>query len=107
MAKTSGLPADVTPAMVEEGRTLFAGAACRKCHGAGGAGGQNGPNLTDTTWVQIDGSYNAILKNIQTGVPKANIKGTYPFAMRPMGGGSFTDAQLKSIAAYVYSISHK
>src|SRR5450759_3623834 len=64
MAKTSGLPADVTPAMVEEGRTLFAGAACRKCHGAGGAGGQNGPNLTDTTWVQIDGSYNAILKNI-------------------------------------------
>jgi hypothetical protein len=27
--------------------------------------------------------------------------------MRPMGGGSFTDAQLKSIAAYVYSISHK
>src|SRR5258708_40052105 len=60
MAKTTnGLPADVTPAMIEEGRTLFAGSACARCHGAGGVGGQNGPNLTDTIWVQTDGSYDA------------------------------------------------
>jgi mono/diheme cytochrome c family protein len=107
MTPANGLPADVTPAMIEEGKTLFAGASCAKCHGAGGMGGQNGPNLTDDKWVQIDGSYSAILKTIQTGVPKANIKGTYPFSMKPMGGGTFTDAQIKSIAAYVYSISHK
>jgi mono/diheme cytochrome c family protein len=107
MATTSGLPADVTPAMVDEGKTLFAGAACAKCHGAGGTGGQNGPNLADATWVQGDGSFNFILKTIQTGVPKPSIKGTYPFAMRPMGGGTFTDAQVRSIAAYVYSVSHK
>jgi mono/diheme cytochrome c family protein len=107
MATTSGLPADVTPAMIEEGKTLFAGGACAKCHGAGGNGGQNGPSLADATWVQGDGSFNFILKTIQTGVPKASIKGTYPFAMRPMGGGTFTEAQVRSIAAYVYSIGHK
>jgi mono/diheme cytochrome c family protein len=106
-ATTSGLPADVTPAMIEEGKALFAGAPCAKCHGAGGTGGQNGPNLTDATWVQGDGSFAFILKTIQTGVPKASVKGTYPFAMRPTGGGTFSDAQVRSIAAYVYSISHK
>jgi mono/diheme cytochrome c family protein len=104
---TNGLPVDVTPAMIEEGKSLFATSSCAKCHGAGGVGGQNGPNLTDATWVQSDGSYDGILKTIQTGVPKANIKGTYPFAMRPMGGGSFSEAQVRSIAAYIYSISHR
>jgi mono/diheme cytochrome c family protein len=104
---TNGLPADVTPTMIDEGKALFDGGACRKCHGPGGMGGQNGPNLTAATWVQSDGSYDAIFKTIQAGVPKASIKGTYPFAMRPMGGGTFSDAQVKSIAAYVYSISHK
>jgi mono/diheme cytochrome c family protein len=109
MAKASGLPSSVTPAMIEEGKTLFASSSCQRCHGPGGAGGTNGPNLTDATWVQIDGSYDAIAKIIHTGVPKANIKGTYPFAMRPMGGAAtpFTEAQVNSLAAYVYSISHK
>jgi hypothetical protein len=40
-------------------------------------------------------------------VPKANIKGAYPYNMRPMGGANFTDDQVKMIAAYVYTISHK
>ena len=104
---TTGLPADVTATTIEDGKTLFASSPCAKCHGAAGGGAQNGPNLTDATWVQSDGSYDGILKTIQTGVPKANIKGTYPFSMRPMGGGSFTEAQVRSLAAYVYSISHK
>jgi mono/diheme cytochrome c family protein len=106
-AKAPGLPAGITPAMVDSGKTLFAGASCAKCHGAGGNGGQNGPVLTDATWVQIDGSYDAIVNIIHTGVPKANIKGAYPYNMRPMGGANFTDDQVKMIAAYVYTISHK
>ena len=107
MATTSGLPADVTPAMIEEGKTLFAGAPCTRCHGPGGTGAPNGPNLTAGKWVHGDGSFASILSTIQTGVPKASIKGTYPYAMRPTGGGTFSDAQVRSIAAYVYSISHK
>jgi mono/diheme cytochrome c family protein len=111
-APANRMPSTVTPAMIEEGRTLFSANACARCHGPTGGGAQNGPNLTDATWAQIDGSYAAIVKIIHDGVPKANIKGPsetvkYPFAMRPMGGGNFTDAQINSIAAYVFSISHK
>jgi len=107
MSMAAGLPAGVTGAMVEEGKALYAGASCVRCHGPAGAGANNGPSLTDATWVQNDGSYAAIVKTIHDGVPKASVKGTFPFAMRPMGGGNFTEAQVQSIAAYVYSISHK
>ena len=105
-AKATGLPSSVTTAMIDSGKTLFAAASCARCHGAGGAGGQNGPKLSDSTWVQIDGSYDAIVNLIHTGVPAANIKGGYRFNMRPMGGGTFTDDQVKMIAAYVYTLSH-
>ena len=107
MAKVNGMPTGVTQAMVDSGKTLFGGAACAKCHGAGGTGAQNGPNLTDATWAQIDGSYDAIVKIIHTGVPVANIKGGFRYNMRPTGGATFTDDQVRMIAAYVYSISHK
>jgi mono/diheme cytochrome c family protein len=106
-AKSTGVPSSITTAMIDSGKTLFAGANCAKCHGAGGVGAQNGPNLTDATWVQIDGSYDAIVNIIHTGVPAANIKGGYRFNMRPMGGATFTDDQVRMIAAYVYTISHK
>ena len=106
-ARIAGLPAGITQAMIDSGKTLFAGASCAKCHGAGGVGGQNGPNLTDAIWVQADGSYESILNVIHTGVPAANIKGGYRFNMRPMGGTNFTDDQARMVAAYVYSISHK
>jgi mono/diheme cytochrome c family protein len=104
--KVTGLPSSVTQAMIDSGKTLFSAASCARCHGAGGAGGQNGPKLNDSTWVQIDGSYDAIVNTIHTGVPAANIKGGYRFAMRPMGGGTFTDDQVRMIAAYVYTLSH-
>jgi mono/diheme cytochrome c family protein len=109
MAKVGALPSGVTQAMVDSGKALFAASSCQKCHGPGGVGATNGPNLTDATWVQIDGSYDAIVKIITTGVPKAAVKGPYPYNMRPMGGANppFTDLQVKSLAAYVYSISHK
>src|SRR4051812_2657811 len=106
-AAKSGLPSGITQAMIDSGKTLFAGASCARCHGAGGIGGQNGPNLTDNTWAQIDGSYDAIVNIIHTGVPLANIKGGYRFNMRPLGGTAFNDDQVKMVAAYVYTLSHK
>ena len=101
------MPANVTQAMIDSGKTLFSASACARCHGPTGAGANGGPNLTDAEWVQSDGSYAGILKTIMTGVPKASIKGTYTFAMRPKGGAPFTDDQVADVAAYVYSISHK
>jgi mono/diheme cytochrome c family protein len=101
------MPAAVTPAAIAEGKTLFEGAPCARCHGMAATGAANGPNLADQTWVQIDGSYDSIVKIIKSGVPLASIKGTYPRAMRPLGGATLTDAQVNSVAAYIYSLSHK
>ena len=106
-AAMNKMPAAVTPAAIAEGKTLFEGAPCSRCHGMTATGAANGPNLADTVWVQIDGSYDSIVKIIKSGVPKASIKGTYPFAMRPLGGSTLTDAQVNSVAAYIYSLSHK
>ena len=106
-ASMNKMPAAVTAEAIAEGKTLFEGAPCSRCHGMAATGAANGPNLADTVWVQIDGSYDSIVKIIKSGVPKASIKGTYPFAMRPLGGSTLTDAQVNSVAAYIYSISHK
>jgi mono/diheme cytochrome c family protein len=101
-------PAEVTPAAIAEGKTLYEAQTsnCARCHGVDGKGNQRGPNITDKEWVHIDGSYASIVKVIQSGVPQASIKGPYQFFMRPKGGSQLTDAQINSVAAYVYSISH-
>jgi mono/diheme cytochrome c family protein len=105
----NAMPAGVTADMIAEGKTLFEAQTsnCTRCHGPGGKGGQNGPDLTDNTWVQIDGSFPAIEHLILTGVPADKIKGNYRFAMRPKGGSQLSDAQVKSVAAYLYSVTHK
>ena len=99
------LPSGVTPAMVEEGRTLFHGAGiCFTCHGQNGVGAQGlGPALGDAEWLHSDGSFDAIVNQINTGVPAAQSKsGT----VMPAKGGAvtLTDAQVRAIAAYVYSL---
>lgn len=98
------LPADVTPAMIEEGGKLFKGAAlCAACHGATATGGI-GPNLTDTLWLHSKGTYEEIVRQITTGVPQAQAKGGVMMPAR--GGSAITDAQLRAVAAYVWSLSH-
>ena len=95
------LPAGVTQAMVDQGKTLF-DSSCFACHGQGGAGGPLAPKLADTEWLQIDGSYDAIVQLIMAGVPQPK---QYPAPMPPRGGAAITDEQVRAIAAYVFSIS--
>ncbi|HET9424120.1 MAG TPA: cytochrome c [Gemmatimonadaceae bacterium] len=104
----TAMPAGVTAASIAEGKTLYETQAnnCTRCHGVDGKGTNRGPSLVDSVWVQIDGSYPSIVKIINDGVPAANIKGNYSFNMRPKGGAPLTDAQVASIAAYVWSMSH-
>jgi cbb3-type cytochrome c oxidase subunit III len=98
-------PAGVTPAMIAQGDSIFHSSGnCYACHGAN-AQGAVGPNLTDAEWLHSDGSYEAIVKQITVGVTQAESKSG--IMMPPLGGSSITEAQVKAVAAYVYSLSHK
>lgn len=99
----ANLPQGVTQAMVDEGQDKF-GTVCSACHGQGGTGSPTAPALNDAAWLNISGQYPEIVTIINNGVatPKQ-----YPGMMPPKGGGSFTDAEVRSIAAYVFALSHQ
>ena len=106
--RAPAVPAGVTAASIAEGKTLYEAQTsnCGRCHGLDAKGTTRGPNLSDSAWVQMDGSYPEIARVINEGVPQARIKGQYQFMMRPKGGATLTDAQVNSIAAYIWSLSH-
>ncbi len=96
---------EITQGLVDEGRKVFTGqgGTCFACHGSDARGTAAGPDLADSTWLDIDGSYAAIDSLVRAGVahPKR-----FPAPMPPMGGASLSAAQVCSVAAYVYSLSH-
>ena len=97
------VPPGASTADVQEGQKLFTSTGnCFTCHGQNGAGTAIGPALNDAQWLNIDGNYEAIQGVIKSGVPKPR---QFPAPMPAMGGATLTDAQLKQVAAYVYSIS--
>jgi mono/diheme cytochrome c family protein len=95
------LPPGVTQAMVDDGKKTF-DASCFACHGQGGAGGPLAPALNDGQWLNIDGSFDALVQVIANGVPQPK---QYPAPMPPKGGAPLNDQQVRAVAAYVYSIS--
>lgn len=103
---TDSLPAGVTAAMLTEGKKVFAGPGlCSACHGPAAKGVTGlGPDLTDGAWLHSDGSYDALVTQISTGVPSNKSKSGV--AMPPKGGASLSDAQVRAVAAYVWSLSH-
>jgi len=103
-AVAANLPPGVTPQMVSEGRQIFTGQGiCQTCHGPDAKGTALAPNLTDGTWLNIDGSYDSIVGLVNTGVPQPK---EHPAPMPPKGGSAIDDAQVRAVAAYVYSLSH-
>lgn len=103
-------PVAVTPAAVAQGDSLFNNGSCQRCHGKAGVGGANAPALDGKKWQQLKtGSFDEIVKIVTDGVPAAAIKdSTRKFAMRARGGPmNLTDAQVTSVAAYVYTLTHK
>ena len=95
-------------AQVAEGEKIFhgqeAGGTCTACHGQDAKGTAIAPNLTDGEWLNGDGSLAFIEHTVTTGVPKPK---SHPAPMPPMGGASLSPDQIKAVAAYVYSLSHK
>lgn len=97
------LPEGVTPEMVSQGQEIFTGAGlCSTCHTPTAEGGPLAPDLTDDEWINISGrDYDEIVELVNTGVPEPV---EHPSPMLPMGGASLTEEQVRSVAAYVYSL---
>lgn len=100
-------PTGATPVMLAEGDSIFhgmkAGGLCQTCHGPDANGTPLAPPLTNGKWLTGDGSYDFIQQRVTTGMPKPTPPYTGP--MLPKGGADLTADQIKSVAAYVYSIS--
>lgn len=100
--------ADSVPtALIAEGRKVFegksGGALCFSCHNLTGKGYPGvGPNLTDAKWLHADGTLASIETVIRAGVAKPKESAA---PMPPMGGAQLSDAQVKAVAAYVWSLS--
>lgn len=104
-AQEKAAPAGVTPAAIAKGDTIFHKTGlCYACHGSN-AEGAVGPNLTDAEWLHGDGSYDMIVATVTAGVPVEKAK--KGVAMPPKGGSAITEDDVKAVAAYVYSLSHK
>jgi mono/diheme cytochrome c family protein len=100
-AMTAGTPpTGATPEMVAAGQQTF-NTVCIACHGADAKGTPLAPNLTDAEWINVDGTYDAIINLVKTGVPEPK---NAPAPMPPMGGASLTDEQVRAVAAYVWSL---
>lgn len=99
------VPAAVTPAAIATGKAVFLGEGlCLACHGAD-AKGSIGPDLTDKIWLIGTGSFAEIVTRILAGVSSEESK--LGQIMPPRGGSGITDDQVRAVAAYVWSLSHK
>jgi mono/diheme cytochrome c family protein len=95
--------------MVAEGKTLFRQGSCAQCHGQNGTGGAFGPPLNDSIYLHNSGSFEETIDIITTGVPADKLLSPSSFVnfpMFPRGNMLLTDAQLRSVAAYVWTLSH-
>ena len=102
------VPQGATAEMVALGDRIYhgkvGGAACTGCHGDSGQGSPLGPDLTGKKWLWSDGSYPGITKTITEGVSQPK---EYRSPMPPLGGAPLTPDQVKAVAAYVWSLSHR
>jgi glucose/arabinose dehydrogenase/mono/diheme cytochrome c family protein len=102
------VPQGATRAMVSEGQKIYSGqvggAACTGCHGQTGEGTTLGPALNANKWLWSDGSLAGITKTINDGVAQPK---NYRSPMPAKGGAQLSDEQVKEVAAYVWSLSHK
>ena len=99
------LPAGVTSQMIFDGKEVYTGPGkCFECHG-NPPWGDLGPSLKDSVWLQVDGTYDELIELIRTGVPEVDSKTDNE--MPSHGDGDLTDYQIRSVSAYVWSVSRQ
>jgi mono/diheme cytochrome c family protein len=100
--RSDSAPPRVTDSLVAAGRAIYQGRGlCLACHGPDARGGL-GPDLTDASWDHGDGSFGAILRVIRDGVGVDSSRSGEVMPAR--GGGQISDADLRAVAAYVWSL---
>lgn len=95
-------PQGATAEDVTAGQQIFTATGnCYTCHGPDAKGTALAPNLTDATWINVDGTFPAIQQLVKTGVatPKE-----HPAPMPAMGGVQLSDDQIRQVSAYVWSL---
>ena len=96
------LPAGVTQEMASQGQVVFSSTGnCFTCHGADAKGTALAPDLSDSDWLNTDGTYSSIVGVVHSGVatPKQ-----VPAPMPAMGGAPLSDEQVNQVSAYVWSL---
>ncbi len=96
-------PTPPDSATIAAGKMLFEGRGlCMGCHGAAGEG-MLGPttqlNAGKAKWLHHDGSLDAIITVISTGIDADHSASGQVMPAR--GGSRLTDAQIRAVAAYV------
>ncbi|MEQ8331319.1 MAG: c-type cytochrome [Longimicrobiales bacterium] len=104
--ETAARPAGVDLARVRAGAVVYHGpGGCHVCHAPDGTGARGvGADLTDEIWWHSDGSYAAIVAQVQAGVDAGVVRNGWGAAMPPRGGSAITDEQVEAVAAYVWSL---
>jgi mono/diheme cytochrome c family protein len=106
------VPAGATREQIVMGDKIFHGqmsdGTCLGCHGSDAKGTPQGPSLISGNFVQGAGgqgldTLEAITKFVTEGVPKPR---NFSDAMPPRGGAPLSDADVASVSAYVWAISH-
>lgn len=96
------------PVMIEGGEKLFNEGTCVRCHGQDGSGGSFGPDLTDSEWVQGDGSLENVGEVIFWGVRRRDFADPdRRFQMNPEGGMDLALDERDALTAYVWSLSRQ
>ena len=97
---------EVADSSLALGKRLYEGAGnCAYCHGAAGVGTSRGSDLTDDVWRHGDGGYLSIVEQIVHGVGHPTGGPVTPMPRRGMGPLTYT--QMRAVAAYVWSLSHR
>lgn len=95
-------PEGATAEDVAAGQQIFTSVGnCYTCHGPDATGTALAPNLTDSEWINIDGTFASIQQNVRTGVPQPK---QHPAPMPAMGGANLNDDQIRQVSAYVWSL---
>src|SRR5215204_4722254 len=102
-SQTAGQPPQgATAEDVTAGQQIFTSTGnCYTCHGPDAKGTALAPNLTDSEWLNVGGTFAEIQTLVKTGVPTPK---QHPAAMPAMGGATLSDDQVRQVSAYVWSL---